>query len=242
MSSRNVLLALVAALAVALVWSLAGLSAGIGQALAAAVAFVAVWLTLVLMARRGIRATAAVDEAAASNALPDLVPPEQRELLVRVSSALADQQRVFDDSESQLRALRSTEQRLLEQPQSAELAFTNRYRLATVRSQVELLERLVGVIATNIVALQTQRGAIQTAVAARIMPTPQMVMEIQGQLQQAQHTLAIADESTRSLHELTEDVSLDRADLIGDLVSDPQGRATPMRRRQPATPLAEPEG
>jgi len=240
MLGRNVLLALVAALAVALIWSLAGLSAGLGQALAALAAFALVWLALARLPSRDARQPA-VDTPVAATARPDPVPPEQRELLSKVTSALADQQRAFDDAETQLRTLRSAEARLLEQPQGSDQELTAKYRLATIRSQIEQLERLVGVIATNIVALQTQRGAVHTAVAAHIMPTPSMVLEIQSQLQRAQHSLALADESTRSLQELTEDVSLDRADLIGDLVRDPAGEQTPARRRQPATPLAVPE-
>jgi hypothetical protein len=241
MSGRNALIALVAALAVALVWSLAGLSVGIGQAAAAVAAFVVVWLLLAVQARRSakpVMVEAAGEQAAA---MPDLVPPEQRALLTRVTSALADQHRAFDDTEKQLGNLRTVEQRLLAQRQQPQPELTNEYRLATVRSQIEQLERLLGVIATNIVALQTQRGAIQTTVAAHVMPSPQMVLEIQSQLQQAQTTLAIADEGTRAIHELTADLSDDRSDLIGDLVGDPQGGTTPLPRRQPVAPLAEPE-
>lgn len=238
---RSALIALVAALAVALVWSLAGLSAGIGQAALAAAAFVGVWMLLMVLSRRAAKPVAAEAAGAEVGQLPEFVPPEQRALLIRVTSALADQHRAFDDTETQLGNLRTAEQRLLTQRQQALTEPATEYRLATVRSQIEQLERLMGVIATNIVALQTQRGAIQTAVAAHTMPTPQMVLEIQGQLQQAQSTLAIADEGTRSIHELTADLAEDRADLIGDLVGDPQGRTTPVARRRPVAPLAEPE-
>ncbi len=235
--------ALLAALAVAIIWLVAGYSAGVAQIATAAVVFAVVWLALGLLPGKQSKTSpeTVVLEQIPEQKQKNQIPSAQRELLAEVSSALADQQQAFDDTEDQLRDLRVLERRLLKDDQSGDMADASRYRLATVRSQIEQLETLMGTISTNIVALQTQRGAVQTIVAAQTMPSPDMVMTIQHQLQQSQATLAIADEGTRSIHELTADMARDREDLIDDLINDPVGERTRTRDPEPVSTLAEPE-